>query len=133
MRTLYFFPHIYSFAIFVKYFKLISRVTPSLVLLLAGILRILPLLLQRLPHLQLLQPRPQLLLPLLHVLLPTHFKISRPICEKKFGLLKKVFIQEFGSDQCCRSGILFRIPDPNFFHAGPRIRIFFHPGSASKN
>ncbi len=54
--------------------------------------------------------------------------------------------------QCCGSGFLSRIPDPNFFHPGSRIRVFsildpgseffpsripdpnfFHPGSAAKN
>ncbi len=33
--------------------------------------------------------------------------------------------------QCYGSGMF--IPDPNFFHPGFRIRIFFNPGSASKN
>jgi hypothetical protein len=33
--------------------------------------------------------------------------------------------------QCCGPGMF--IPDPSFFNSGSRIRIFFHPGSATKS
>ncbi len=43
------------------------------------------------------------------------------------------WLEEGTKKQCCGSRMFIPDLESEFFHTGSRIRIFFHPGSASKN